>query len=288
VAKISGDGSALLYSTYLGGKANESIFDDGYRDLGIAVDSAGSAYLAGTTKSTSFPKTPLAFQQSLKGGADSFVAKIASQTFVSVSSPKLTFLTQVTGTTSPAKKLTFTNKGAGILTINNIYLAGLNAGDFSETNTCDGVLGAGASCTISITFTPEAKNTRIAVLAISDSDPASPQAVPLSGTGTVVSLSKKKLSFGDQLVGTSSTPQNVKLTNVGTTQLSFTGITITGTNASDFSQTNTCGTNIAAGASCMITVTFKPTAQGKRKAAVSISDDGGGSPQKLTLAGTGT
>src|SRR6266576_2997676 len=34
VAKISGDGSALLYSTYLGGKANESIFDAGYRDLG--------------------------------------------------------------------------------------------------------------------------------------------------------------------------------------------------------------------------------------------------------------
>jgi len=80
VAEISGDGSALLYSTYLGGTANESEFDAGYRDLGIAVDSAGSAYVAGTTKSADFPITPLAFQQSLKGGADAFVAKIASQT----------------------------------------------------------------------------------------------------------------------------------------------------------------------------------------------------------------
>jgi hypothetical protein len=80
VAKISGNGGALLYSTYLGGTANESEFDAGYRDLGIAVDSAGSAYVAGTTKSTDFPITPLAFQKSLKGGADAFVAKIASQT----------------------------------------------------------------------------------------------------------------------------------------------------------------------------------------------------------------
>lgn len=77
VTKINGDGSALLYSTYLGGKANESIFDGGYRDLGIAVDSAGSAYVAGTTKSADFPITPLAFQKALRGGADAFVAKIA-------------------------------------------------------------------------------------------------------------------------------------------------------------------------------------------------------------------
>jgi archaellum component FlaF (FlaF/FlaG flagellin family) len=135
---------------------------------------------------------------------------------------------------------------------------------------------------------PTAKNTRKAVLAISDSDPASPQVVPLSGTGTVVLLSKKNLSFGDKPVGTSSAPQNVKLTNVGSTQLNFTGITIAGTNAGDFVQTNTCGTSIAAGASCTITVTFKPTAQGTRKARVSIIDDGGGSPQKVTLTGTGT
>jgi Beta-propeller repeat len=80
VAKISDDGSALLYSTYLGGTANESEFVAGYRDLGIAVDSAGSAYVAGTTKSVDFPITPPAFQQSLKGGADAFVAKIASET----------------------------------------------------------------------------------------------------------------------------------------------------------------------------------------------------------------
>jgi len=58
--------------------------------------------------------------------------------------------------------------------------------------------------------------------------------------------------------------------------------------ASDFAETNTCSTSVAAGASCFITVTFKPLAAGARTAAVSVSDNGGGSPQKVTLAGTRT
>lgn len=113
---------------------------------------------------------------------------------------------------------------------------------------CGSSLAAGASCAISVTFTPTAKNKRTAALGISDSDPASPQAIPLSGTGTVVSLSQTKLSFGDQPLGTQSSPQSVTLTNDGSTPLNFTGITITGANAGDFSQTNTCGNSIAAGA----------------------------------------
>ena len=288
VAKISGDGSALLYSTYLGGKANESIFDAGYRDLGIAVDSAGSAYVAGTTKSTNFPKTLLAFQQSSKGGADAFVAKIASHTFVSVSPPKLVFTSQVIGTTSVAKKLTLTNQGASSLTINKTYIVRASASDYAKMNTCPHSLAPGGTCTILVTFTPTAKGNRAGVLAISDSDPASPQAIPLIGVGTVVSRSPTALSFGMQPVGTTSAPKNVTLTNVGSTPLNFTGISVTGTNAGDFSQTNTCGTSIAGGASCAITVTFKPAATGTRRAAVSISDDGGGSPQKVFLTGEGS
>jgi hypothetical protein len=287
VTKVNADGSAFVYSTYLGGSGDDQGYD-------IAVDSADSAYVTGYSVSNNFPATPLAFQPLRKvikkssTTSDTFVAKIASQTFVSVSPLKLTFLTQVIGTTSVAKKLTFTNNGTGTLTINKIYFAGLNAGDFSETNTCGDALAAGASCTVSVTFMPTAKNTRKAVLAISDSDPASPQAVSLRGSGSAVLLSGNKLSFGGQPVGTSSAPQNVKLTNVGSTQLNFTGITITGTNAGDFLQTNTCGTSIAAGATCTITATFKPTAQGTRKGTVSISDDGGGSQQRVALSGTGT
>ncbi len=242
----------------------------------------------GTTKSTNFPKTLLAFQQSLKGGADAFVAKIASQTFVSVSPLKLTYTTQVIGTTSAGKKLTLTNNGSSTLTINKIYVAGVNAVDFAETNNCPGMLAAGGTCTIWVTFTPTAKDKRKAVLAISDSDPTRLQAVALIGTGTVVNLSPKTLRFGNQPVGTASAPKTVTLTNTGSATLNFTGISIAGSDAGDFAQTNTCGTGIGGGASCTITVTFKPTATGTRTAAVSISDDGGGSPQRVSLNGTGT
>jgi Bacterial Ig-like domain (group 3)/Beta-propeller repeat len=81
VTKLSSDGSALLYSTYLGGSANESYSNASPRepDLGIAVDAAGIAYVTGTTRSVDFPITPEAFQQSLQGGADAFVAKIESK-----------------------------------------------------------------------------------------------------------------------------------------------------------------------------------------------------------------
>jgi hypothetical protein len=83
----------------------------------------------------------------------------------------------------------------------------------------------------------------------------------------------------------------ITLTNKGSVAVNITsppGITITGTNTSDFAQTNNCGSSVAAGASCYIWVTFTPSATGARSAAVSVSDDGGGSPQQVALAGTGT
>ena len=139
VAKISGDGSSLLYSTYLGGTANESEFDAGYRDLGIAVDSAGSAYVAGTTKSVNFPTTPLAFQKALKGGSDAFVAKIASggvslTTLASSLNPsiygqKVTWTATVTssGSVTPTGTIKFTWSGhtIGSATLNSSGVATL-------------------------------------------------------------------------------------------------------------------------------------------------------------------
>jgi Beta-propeller repeat len=280
VTEINPLGSAFVYSTYLGGPDNDS-------GTSIAVDSARSTYIIGSTRSE-FPITPLAFQRTLATRNHGFVAKIAQQTFVSVSAAKLYFGREVIDTTSPAKNITVTNWGSITLTIKKIYIGGLDPGDFAETNTCGSALAAGASCTVAVTFTPSAKNLRQAGLGISTPDPASPDAVLLNGGGTVVSLSTSKLTFGLLAVGTTSPPQSVTLTNIGSTQLNFTGITITGTNAKDFLQTNNCGTSIAAKASCAITVRFKATATGTRKASLSISDDGGGSPQKVYLTGTGT
>jgi hypothetical protein len=69
VTKLNSAGSALVYSTYLGGTGNDSA-------VGIAVDTAGNAYLTGTTDSTDFPTTVGAFQPVSSGFGDSFVTKL--------------------------------------------------------------------------------------------------------------------------------------------------------------------------------------------------------------------
>ena len=79
VTKIKADGSGLLYSTFLGGSQD----DDG---LGIVVDSAGSAYVAGETTSSDFPTTAGAPRTTSAGGIDAFVAKIS---FEDPSAPRL-------------------------------------------------------------------------------------------------------------------------------------------------------------------------------------------------------
>jgi len=76
--------------------------------------------------------------------------------------------------------------------------------------------------------------------------------------------------------------------NKGGTTLSITQITISGKNSGDFAQKNNCGQSVRAHDHCTISVTFTPTATGQRPGAVSVTDNGGGGPQSVPLAGTGT
>ena len=204
----------------------------------------------------------------------------------------ISFGNQIVGTSSTVQMVSLTNTGTATLTISSIALTGANSGDFSQTNTCGASVAAGANCSISVTFKPTASGARAASVTITDDASGSPQSVSLSGTGVapVVGLSPVGLTFSSQPVGTTSAAQNITLSNAGNATLTFggSGITITGTNNSDFSQTNTCGASVAAGANCAITVTFTPTATGARSAAVSISDDAGNSPQSVPLTGTGS
>lgn len=71
VTGLNSTGSALVYSTYLGGRDDEI-------GHGIAVDGAGNAYVAGQTRSADFPTTPKAFEKKYKGSGDAFAAKIAT------------------------------------------------------------------------------------------------------------------------------------------------------------------------------------------------------------------
>jgi hypothetical protein len=151
-------------------------------------------------------------------------------------------------------------------------------------------VAAGANCAISVTFTPVASGSFTASVTFTDNASGSPQAVALSGTGAspVVSLSPTSLSFGNQPVGVASASQTITLSNTGNAALSVGSIGLTGTNPSDFAQSNNCGTSVAAGANCAISVTFTPVANGSFTASVTLTDNASGSPQAVALSGTGT
>jgi sugar lactone lactonase YvrE len=208
-------------------------------------------------------------------------------TAVSLSAKSLSFPTRAIGTTSPAKTVTLTNKGSGALSISGISIVGANSSDFAQSNTCGTSLAGGASCGISVSFSPKGAGARTASLRFSDSDPTSPQTVSLSGTGTAVSLSPTSLSFAARAVGTTSAAKVVTLTNKGSSALSITGISITGTNSGDFTKSSTCGTSLAGGASCTLSGRFSPKAVGARSASLRLSDSDSTSPQTVGLSGTG-
>ena len=192
---------------------------------------------------------------------------------------------------SAAKTFTLSNPGTAVLSITSIAITGANTADFSQSNTCGTSVGVGGSCTISVTFTPQATGARSASVSITDNAAGSPQSASLSGTGVGVpqiSLSPATLSFGAQKAKTTSSAQTITLSNTGSAILSITGITITGTNPGDFSQTNTCGTSVAVGGSCTISVKFTPKVTGARSASLSIKDNAAGSPQTAALNGSGT
>ena len=215
-------------------------------------------------------------------------ATFSSGPVATLSPTSLSFGTVPIGVTSGSKTVTLKNTGSASLTINSITITGTNAGDFAQSHTCGSSLAASASCTMSVTFKPTASGARSAALSITDNAPGSPQQVALGGTGTAAKLSPTSLSFGTQAIGVTSGAKTVTLTNVGTTSLTITTIAITGTNTGDFAQTHTCGSSLAASASCTISVTFKPTASGARSASLSVTDNANGSPQQVSFSGTGT
>jgi hypothetical protein len=202
---------------------------------------------------------------------------------VSLSRTSLSFGTQLVGTTSVPKTIALTNGGTASLTISSIVASG----NYAQSNTCGRSVAAGAHCTISVTFHPTAAGSRAGSVKITDNASGSPQAVNLAGVGTAVKLAPSSLVFAGQKVGTTSAAKVVTLTNVGSTTLNFTGITLTGVHPTDYHQTHSCGSSLLAGKSCTISVTFRPTATGARAAGVSISDNGGASPQAVPLSGTG-
>jgi hypothetical protein len=88
-------------------------------------------------------------------------------------------------------------------------------------------------------------------------------------------------------VNSTSNSQTAVLTNNQSGPLTISGITITGSNPGEFSQTNSCPSTLPGGGTCIIAVKFKPTAAGKRTAKIAVNDDANNSPQTVFLKGMG-
>jgi sugar lactone lactonase YvrE len=171
VAELNSTGSALVYSTYLGGSSSDS-------GAGIAVDSSGDAYVTGQTSSTNFPTVyPLQATLGATGATNAFVAKIPAF-WVSLSQNSLAFGSQDVGTTT-SLPLTLTNTGTGPITVNVTIPPGFTV----VTDDCSGVtLDVGDKCTITIASTPTDVGTETGQLIISGA-PGGPVVVSLTVQG---------------------------------------------------------------------------------------------------------
>ena len=100
-----------------------------------------------------------------------------------------------------------------------------------------------------------------------------------------VSVSPLTLTYAAQTVGTHGAAKTVVVTNDEKTSLAISKVTLGGTNPGDFSVKSACGSSLLTGANCTVSVTFTPTATGKRTATLSVADGAG--TQTVALTGTG-
>ncbi|MGA2807671.1 MAG: choice-of-anchor D domain-containing protein [Terracidiphilus sp.] len=214
---------------------------------------------------------------SLKGPGQAAVAKIW------LSPASLTFPTQIVGAPGPAQTVSLTNTGTVPLSAIQV----MTTGDFAQVNNCPSTIAVGTGCSILITFTPTAPGARSGTLFFADSVGDVLQSVAFAGSGLAtppsVSLSPALISFPGQTLATASASQALTLTNTGGSELTITGIEISG----DFAQTSNCPTSLAPGASCTLSVTFTPTVIGMRTGTVSTTGNAENSPQSASLSGNG-
>ncbi|NEA30672.1 choice-of-anchor D domain-containing protein [Streptomyces sp. SID13031] len=197
---------------------------------------------------------------------------------ISISPTALSFGSTATGSSSAPQAVTVTNSGTAAAPVGSVAITG----DYGQTNNCGTSIAAGASCTVNVTFSPTAAGGRTGNLTVTAAGVTN--TVPLSGTGVapgpILTPNPSSLSFPDTAVGSSSSTQAVTVTNSGTTSATVSGVTATG----DFSQTNNCA-SVAVGASCTVTVTFRPTASGARTGGVTLTSNA--SPVSISLTGNG-
>ncbi|MGH9592712.1 MAG: choice-of-anchor D domain-containing protein, partial [Bryobacteraceae bacterium] len=208
--------------------------------------------------------------------------------------PSFSFGKVGVGHASFTEQVTLTNNTGSAVSVSSISFGGANPGDFATVSgatlpcTTSTNLAAGQSCILYVTFTPTLQDTRTATLMVGLSA-GGPVSMPLSGFGAVpeVAFNPSSINFGNQPLNIKIT-NAVQITNTGGVPLHVSGVQLSGANASDFTTTSSCTSAVAAnGGACGVSIAFTPTAAGLRVATMLINDDAAGSPQTISIQGTG-
>lgn len=197
----------------------------------------------------------------------------------------------VTVGSSSSKTVTVSNTGNANLIISSLGMSGTDSSVFSQTNNCSTVL-SGGSCSINITFIPTATGSKAATLTISSNDPDTANTtIALVGNGVEaptpnISVSSSSYDFGSVTLG-STLSQTITVSNTGTADITVSSINLSGSGASEFTQTNNCST-VASGNSCSTDITFSPTFTGSKSATLTINSNDLDSPSmSISLTGSG-
>jgi hypothetical protein len=215
---------------------------------------------------------------------------------VTASPSSLSFGSIAVGSMSGSQSVTIANGTSSSVSLSAAGISGTDASDFAvSSTTCGSTLPASASCTASIVFQPAVAGTLTANWEITSSTSATPLTVALTGTGTTSGSSALKVNpanvaFGPQIIGRPSDSQSVTVTNSGSSSVTISSITSTG---SAFRVTNTCipsgsssGT-LAAGGSCSVSVIFDPSVAGSSTGSATITTSSPSGSVSIPLAGTG-
>ena len=213
----------------------------------------------------------------------------------SLTSPASTF-TSPPNVTSATQPVTLTNTGVCPIAVPSASIVNNNPAGSSAfavaSNNCPATLDGGASCTYNISFTPAALTSYSAQMELSIAGYGNIYS-NLNGNGITapaISFSPASLIFPSTTDGATATAMSTVMTNIGNAALTGVAVTLAGSNPTyfAFSGTNSCGTSLAAGASCTISVDFTPQAAlTNYSAAISVADNAAGTPQTVALTGTG-
>lgn len=279
VVSNTGNVALALTSIRVSGDFSET---DNCMGTSIAVDATCTVQIAFTPAQAGSRTGNLTIAGNLSGG--SIVVPLSgtglAQGIVSILPASLDFGSVEVGSSSTALPLTVENSTANAVGLKSVTVSGpfIIADNVCGTTS----LIANSDCQISVKFSPTSSGPATGSLTLVDD--TGTQTAQLAGTGTAQptdTLSPGSLTFSGTIIGQTSLPQTVTLTNSGGNAL----ISIQESVSGPFKVSSTCTTQLIGGASCAMTVTFQPTAQGTQTGTLTVSDIM--RTQTVSLTGTG-